>query len=383
MIIDKKFEQELIETRRYLHAHPEISEKEFQTTYFIREKLKQWDIEILEGALKTGVVAQIGSGRPVIALRADIDALPILEKTELPYASKYKGRMHACGHDLHMTSLLGAAKLLKKERFKGTIKLIFQPAEEIGQGALQVLKSGLVNDVQAFVGYHNMPTLQAGEIRLKEGAMMAAVDRFWVVVRGSGSHAAYPQEGTDVVLGISTIVQNLQQIVARNLSPLHAAVVSVTHIDVGNTWNVLPDEGYFEGTIRSFDSESRQLIKKRFVEIAELTAKTVGLSAEVAWLMDAELTFNDANLTAIVRESLAGWYGPIASTEPSSAGEDFAHYRTQAPSLFAFIGSNAPEAPGLHFPEMTIKDETLATAVKYYVHSALSLLRTLEKPSEG
>lgn len=133
MIIDKKFEQELIETRRYLHAHPEISEKEFQTTHFIREKLKQWDIEILEDALKTGVVAQIGSGRPVIALRADIDALPILEKTELPYASKYKGRMHACGHDLHMTSLLGAAKLLKKERFKGTIKLIFQPAEEIGQ----------------------------------------------------------------------------------------------------------------------------------------------------------------------------------------------------------------------------------------------------------
>lgn len=116
MIIDKKFEQELIETRRYLHAHPEISEKEFQTTQFIREKLKQWDIEILEGALKTGVVAQIGSGRPVIALRADIDALPILEKTELPYTSKYKGRMHACGHDLHMTSLLGAAKLFKKRK---------------------------------------------------------------------------------------------------------------------------------------------------------------------------------------------------------------------------------------------------------------------------
>ena len=160
-MIKEKLYKELVEIRHYLHAHPEVSEEEFETTKFIREKLLDWEIEILESNLKTGLVAKIGSGKPVIALRADIDALPILEETGLEFESKNKGAMHACGHDLHMTSLLGAAQLLKKQEqeLKGTIKLIFQPAEEIGEGAKQVLQTGLLSDVQAFLGYHNMPTL--------------------------------------------------------------------------------------------------------------------------------------------------------------------------------------------------------------------------------
>lgn len=187
-MIEENLYQELVEIRHYLHAHPEISEKEVETTKFIRQKLADWQIEIMDSQLKTGLVAKIGSGKPIIALRADIDALPILEETGLEFSSVNKGAMHACGHDLHMTSLLGAAKILKEKesQFSGTIKLIFQPAEEIGEGAKEILKTGLVSDVQAFIGYHNMPTLSAGVIDLREGGVMAAVERFEILIKGQG-----------------------------------------------------------------------------------------------------------------------------------------------------------------------------------------------------
>ncbi|MFK5277413.1 amidohydrolase, partial [Lactococcus lactis] len=307
----------------YLHAHPEISEKEVETTKFIRQKLADWQIEIMDSQLKTGLVAKIGSGKPIIALRADIDALPILEETGLEFSSVNKGAMHACGHDLHMTSLLGAAKILKEKesQFSGTIKIIFQPAEEIGEGSKEVLKTGLVSDVQAFIGYHNMPTLSAGVIGLREGGVMAAVERFEILIRGQGSHAAYPQEGQDLILASAAIVQNLQQIVSRNISPLRAAVVSVTHIEAGNTWNVLPNNARLEGTIRTFDNEVRSLTKRRFSQIIEATAKAYDVELEIKWLMEADLTFNDFELTDVIRKRTEQWHDKVVYPEPPCSFE--------------------------------------------------------------
>lgn len=367
---------ELVEIRHYLHENPELSEAEFETTAFLTKELEKIDVKILPSNLTSGIIAQIGSGNPVIALRADIDALPILEETKLKFASKNDGIMHACGHDLHMTSLLGAAKILKarENELNGTVKFIFQPAEEIGLGAKKMLETGLLDDVQAFVGYHNMPHLEAGKIVLREKGVMAAVERFAVKITGKGSHAAYPHEGFDSVLATAAIIQNLQQIVARNVSTFDQTVLSVTHVEAGKTWNVLPDTAFFEGTIRTFDEKTREFVKNRFVEVIENTANAYGVSAKIEWIMEAGVTYNDPNLTEILRNAAQKWHYNIGNAEPSGAGEDFAHYRAQAPSVFAFIGSNEPGSSGLHFSDMTVRDETLPAAVDYYVNSSFVLL---------
>ncbi len=381
-MIEEKFYKDLVEIRRHLHSFPELSEQEFATTAFLHEKLTSWGIEILPSNLKTGLVAKIGRGEPVIALRADIDGLPVLEETGLPFASRNVGVMHACGHDLHMTSLLGAAKILKEreQEIQGTIKLIFQPSEEHGTGANMVLESGLVADVQAFIGYHNMPTLGTGVIGLREGGVMAAVEQFYVTVTGQGSHAAYPHEGIDPILATSAIVQNLQQIVSRNVPPLQAAVLSVTHIEAGNTWNVLPSTAVFEGTIRTFDEEIRQMTKARFIEVVEATAKAYGVQVNIEWIMGSNLTYNDPNLTKLVFEETKKWHECTENDiVPSSAGEDFANYQTQAPSVFAFIGSNEPGSSGLHFADMLVRDEALLVAVEYYLKSSFLILDKLKK----
>ena len=197
------------------------------------------------------MIAEIGKGSPVIALRADIDALPIFEQTGLPYASQNPGVMHACGHDFHQTSLLGAAEILKtmEEDLRGTVRLVFQPAEETSCGALAVLSSGYLDDVKAIVGFHNIPQLKANQLALKSGAMMAGVEKFRVEVEGVSSHAARPDLGVDTVLTLTSMVQALQVLVARTVSPFEANVLSITHIEAGATWNVLPQSGFFEGTI--------------------------------------------------------------------------------------------------------------------------------------
>lgn len=341
----------------------------------MKKELEKLGIEILETGLETGLVAKLGSGRPVIALRADIDGLPIAEAAGLAFSSKNPGVMQACGHDLHMASLLGAAEILREQDFSGTIKLIFQPAEEVGLGAEAVMATGVLDDVEAFLGWHNIPGLPVGELGLLDGGVMAAVERFRVELTGVGSHAAYPQEGRDVLLALSATVQNLQQLVARNVGPLEAAVVSVTHIEGGQTWNILPDNAFFEGTIRTFDDEVRKMIKSRFVEIVEGTARLYGVSAKVDWVMEADLTYNEPELTELVRQANPGSTTP----EPSSAGEDFANYRKIAPSVFALIGSNRVGAVGLHHADTLVLDDCLPLAVEYYVNSGLALLKNLKK----
>ena len=291
-------------------------------------------------------------------MRADIDALPIKEKTGLPYASD-NGAMHACGHDFHQTSLLGAAQILKEREaeLKGTVRLIFQPAEENFQGAYQVIEAGGIEDVSAIIGYHNNPHLKPGQIGLRSGAIMAGVEQFRVDVKGVSSHAARPDLGVDTVLVTTTIINNLQQIVARTVSPFDSAVLSVTHIEVGNTWNVLPATGFFEGTIRTFEPKVRE-----------------DAQVDITWGNSPYVTYNDHTLTPLIFENSKA-FAEVIETLPSTGGEDFAAYQKEIPGVFAFIGSNGEEnAPDWHHDDFLVKDEALPVAVNYYVENALFLL---------
>ena len=373
----KKFYDKLIQTRHYLHRHPELSGQEYQTTDFLKKYLEDLEIRILDSNLKTGLIAEIGSGQPIIALRADIDALPIFEQTNLPYASQNPGVMHACGHDFHQTSLLGAAELLKsmEEDLQGTIRLIFQPAEETSCGALEVIETGYLTDVKAIVGFHNMPQLKANQLALKPGAMMAGVEKFKVEVEGISSHAARPDLGVDTVITLTSMVQALQVLVARTVSPFEANVLSITHIEAGTTWNVLPQNGFFEGTIRSFSPNSQKKLKEDFIKIVENTAENFGARVSITWDQTPPVTYNDPDLTELLFEN-SKTFAEVVEARPSTAGEDFAFYQEKIPGVFAFIGSNgADAAPDLHHDTMTIDDEAFKVSVPYYVESALCLLR--------
>ena len=369
--------EELREIRHYIHQHPELSGQEYQTTAFLKGRLEGLGIRVLESGLKTGLIAEIGTGHPVVALRADIDALPIVEQTGLPYQSQNPGVMHACGHDFHQTSLLGAAALLKEkeDQLDGTVRLIFQPAEEISEGATEVLATGLLEDVQGIIGFHNMPQLKAGQLALNAGAMMAGVEKFKVTVTGVSSHAARPDLGADTVTAVTTMVQNLQLLISRTVSPFETAVLSITHLDVGSTWNVLPKSGYFEGTIRSFNPSLQRELKERFISIIRHTAKSLEVDVTFEWGVTPPVTFNDEELTQLVWDASQGLAEVIPAT-PSTAGEDFAFYQEQIPGVFAFIGSNGePDAPDLHHDHMTIDDAAFQVSVPYYVENAQALLR--------
>ena len=369
--------EELTEIRHYLHQHPELSGKEYQTTVFLKERLEGLGIRVLESRLKTGLVAEIGSGHPVVALRADIDALPIFEQTGLPYQSQNPGVMHACGHDFHQTSLLGAASLLKEkeDQLDGTVRLIFQPAEEISEGATAVLETGLLEDVQGIIGFHNMPQLKAGQLALNAGAMMAGVEKFKVTVTGVSSHAARPDLGVDTVTAVTTMVQNLQLLISRTVSPFETAVLSITHLDVGSTWNVLPKSGYFEGTIRSFNPSLQRELKERFISIIRHTAKSLEVDVTFEWGVTPPVTFNDEELTQLVWDTSQD-LAEVIPANPSTAGEDFAFYQERIPGVFAFIGSNGePDAPDLHHDHMTIDDAAFQVSIPYYVENAQALLR--------
>ena len=369
--------EELAEIRYYIHQHPELSGQEYQTTAFLKERLEELGIRILESGLKTGLIAEIGSGQPVVALRADIDALPILEQTNLPYKSQNPGVMHACGHDFHQTSLLGAAALLKEkeDQLEGTVRLIFQPAEEISEGASDVLATGLLEDVQGIIGFHNIPQLKAGQLALNAGAMMAGVEKFKVTVTGVSSHAARPDLGVDTVTAVTTMVQNVQLLISRTVSPFETAVLSITHLDVGSTWNVLPKSGYFEGTIRSFNPSVQRELKEHFISIIRHIAKSLEVDVAFEWGVTPPVTFNDEELTKVVWEASQD-LAEVLPANPSTAGEDFAFYQERIPGVFAFIGSNGePDAPDLHHDHMTIDDAAFEVSVPYYVENAQALLR--------
>ncbi|MEK4854088.1 amidohydrolase [Paenibacillus sp. FSL H7-0756] len=373
------FKERLVEIRRHLHQHPELSGEEVETSVYITSLLKQAGVKIVDYGLKTGVIAEIGGqqGGPVIALRADIDALPIQEDTGLPYASLYPGRMHACGHDFHTAALLGAVYELKEQEssLKGTVRFLFQPAEEKAKGAQQIIASGGLDQVRAVIGMHNKPELPVGTIGIKAGPLMAAADGFAVSIRGFGSHAAVPEAGIDPIVAASHIVTALQSIVSRNVGSLDSAVISVTQIHSGNSWNIIPDTAVLEGTIRSFDEAVRGKVVKRFEEVVTGVAAALGAEASVRWIGGPPPVINDALLARLGEETAANLGYTAVQPVPSPAGEDFAFYQREVPGLFVFTGTAGSRE--WHHPAFELDEAALPVGAGFFSDLAVRVLEHL------
>lgn len=372
-------EKELVKIRRDLHMEPELSFQEFQTT----EKLRMWltdvGIRIMDLPLKTGLVAEIGTGSgPIVAIRADIDALPIEEKTGLPYASKIPGKMHACGHDFHSATILGAAYLIKAQEneLSGIVRIIFQPAEETGHGAKTVLESGALEGVEAIFGLHNNPNLPLGAVGTRTGSLTAAVDRFEIIVKGVGTHAAMPEEGVDSIVTSAQIIASLQTIASRIIGAKDQVVLSVTRIQGGNTWNVLPETVELEGTVRTHDEKIRSIVPIKIKQIIEGVAASMGGSAELNWFPGPPATVNDKEWADFVKDTAKTVGHPVFDIEPQLGGEDFAFYLQKLPGAFLNIGTDKHFS--LHHPCFDIDEKALTPGAKYFATLAKQALNKLK-----
>lgn len=371
----------LIAFRHELHQFPELSNQEFETTRRLREQLEQHQIRILDLPLKTGLVAEIGaSAGPLIVLRADIDALPIEEQSGVSYRSQRQGVMHACGHDFHSAAALGAAILLKQQEanLPGRMRILFQAAEETGQGAPEVIASGALTDALAIFGIHNDPSLPAGVIGSKAGPLTAAVDRFEIAITGIGSHAAKPDQGNDPIVIAAQIVSAAQTLISRNAPSADNAVVSITQIHSGSTWNVIPDSAWLEGTVRSFSSSTRQRLEQRFRAIVAGIAAAFDAQVSFIWHAGPPSVVNDAHWAdfALQQAESSGFEARVVEASP--IGEDFAFYQQLLPGAFMMVGSGEPYA--LHHPAFRINDEVLLPTARYLADLARAALLSPERP---
>ncbi|WP_152045216.1 M20 aminoacylase family protein [Aureimonas psammosilenae] len=367
---------EVARWRRHLHERPELLYETHETAAFVAERLAEFGCDRVEtGIGRTGVVGviegRLGTGRG-IALRADMDALPIEEETGLPHASRIKGRMHACGHDGHMAMLLGAAKQLTRSRdFAGTLALVFQPAEEGGAGAKAMIDDGLFDRFPAeeVYGMHNLPNMAVGRFGTCPGPIMAATDEFSVAIDGKGGHAAIPQLVADPILAGSALVQALQQIVSRNADPLDSLVVSVTQFHSGFTRNVIPEDAVVSGTVRSLREEMRVLAERRIREIAMAITQAHGTKANVDYRRHYPVTRNDpdrARFCVEIASAVAGAENVEDNVRPLMGGEDFAFMLERRPGAFAFIGNG--DSQSLHHPRYEFDDRAIPFGVSYWTH---------------
>lgn len=360
-------EKELREAFCWFHENPELAYEEVRTTEKIREILTKYGIEILPYKLETGLVAVIRGEKEgaVQALRCDIDALPIVEETGLSYCSKEVGKMHACGHDMHITAGIGCAVLLQenRNRMRGTVKIIFQPAEETSLGALKILETDVMKDVDRIWGFHADPTNEAGTVAIREGYVTAAVDRFVITVKGVGCHGAHPDHGTDPIPVAAAIIQALQSIVSRNVNAFHPSLLSVTRVSAGTTWNVIPAEAVMEGTVRTMEREDRVLYEKRLREIAEKTAQAYGAEAEVEWIAGPPATCNDKEMADFCARRAKEMGLPVAVEESSLGGDDFAFYEERIPGCYVKLGTGIGHP--IHHPAFMVKPEMLLPAAEF------------------
>ncbi|PDY47063.1 M20 peptidase aminoacylase family protein [Bacillus pseudomycoides] len=377
--ITNQLTEKLISIRRHLHQYPELSYEETETTKAIQNWLNEANITIISSNLKTGVIAEVSGDKngPIIALRADIDALPIHEETNLSYASKNPGKMHACGHDFHTASILGAAYLLKENEssLNGTVRFIFQAAEESGDGACKVIEAGHLENVQAIFGMHNKPDLPVGTIGIKDGPLMAGVDRFEIEIQGVGTHAAVPDAGVDPIVASSQIVMALQTIVSRNVSSFHNAVVSVTNIHSGNTWNVIPKKATLEGTVRTFQPETRQRIPELMERIIKGVSDALGVETKLHWYPGPPAVHNDIKLTELSTHIAQVMGLQIISPKPSMAGEDFSFYQQNIPGSFVFMGTAGTQE--WHHPAFTLDEGALPISAQYFALLAQEAINKL------
>ena len=359
--------------RRHLHTIPELAFDCHETAAFVVERLREFGIsQIHEGIATTGIVAIIegqGDG-PTIGLRADMDALPMQEETGLDYASKYAGKMHACGHDGHTTMLLGAARYLAETRnFKGRAALIFQPAEEHGGGGEVMVQEGILDrfDIKEVYALHNAPGTPVGQFYTTPGPIMAAADSFDIHITGKGGHGAMPHETVDPVVAAVSIAQSIQTIVSRNNYSQDNLVVSVTQIHTGSADNIIPEKAFINGTVRTFDRAVQGMVMARLDAIVAGAAISYGVEAYVDYQVGYPATINDPERTifaADVAREVAGDAGVIDDSGPEMGAEDFAYLLEKRPGAYLFVGNG--DTAGLHHPEYNFDDETAAAGASFF-----------------
>jgi hippurate hydrolase len=387
------FQEELVNIRRDIHAHPELCFAEYRTSQVVSRKLKEWGIPTLEGLAETGVVGIIkkGSSEKAIGLRADMDALPMQEINEFPHKSTYPGKMHACGHDGHTAILLGAAYYLAHHAdFDGTVYLIFQPAEEGGGGARRMIAEGLFEKcpMDAVYGLHNWPGLPAGSFGVREGALMASSNEFHVTVRGKGAHAAQPQKGIDPVMVAVQIAQSWQTIVSRNVNPIDPAVLSLTQIHSGSATNVIPDDAQMIGTVRTFSNATLDLIESRMKAIAEHTAQAFDAELDFQFKRNYPPLINHAKETQFaisVMRDVVGADMVNTAVEATMGAEDFAYMLQSKPGCYVFLGNGEGDhrtqghglGPcNLHNPSYDFNDDLLPIGANFWVQLVQRYLPT-------
>ncbi len=372
-----EMQDEITAWRRDFHEHPEILYETHRTSAKVAEILKEIGVdEVTTGVGRTGVVGIIkgrngGTGKS-IALRADIDALPMTEETGKEYASKIDGAMHACGHDGHTAMLLGTAKYLAETRnFDGTVVLIFQPAEEGGAGAKAMMDDGLFTrwHVDEIYGLHNLPGISIGEFATRPGPLLASTDEFTITIKGLGGHAAYPHHTIDPIVVGSQIVSAIQSIASRNVAPLESVVVSVTVFKAGTAHNIIPDTAQLSGTIRSLTSDVRKQAAERLKQIVEGICAANGASVDFNFMDGYPPTKNhaaQAEFATKIAEEVTGSDTKVnPDLQPSMGGEDFAYYLEEKPGAFLFIGNG--DSAGLHHPEYDFNDEAIPYGCSLFI----------------
>lgn len=366
-----EFHDDMTAWRRHLHADPELGFDTHNTSAFVAEKLRAFGVdEVVTGIGRTGVVGVInGSGEgPVIGLRADMDALPIEEVRDLSYKSKNAGKMHACGHDGHMTMLLGAARYLAETRnFSGKVVVVFQPAEEGGGGGLEMVRDGLMErfEIGQIYAIHNWPGTPTGRIEMREGAIMAASDQFDITVTGRGAHAAMPHQGIDPVLVAAQIAQGLQTIVSRRANPEDALVITITQIHAGDAYNVIPETAVMKGTVRTLKPGLNDWAAAEMERIVTHTAEAFGAEAHLDYIKSYPVTVNDAESVAFAAKVAAGVAIGVDADAPASMGaEDFAYMLEERPGAYVFLGQG--DTAGLHHPEYDFNDEISPIGASFF-----------------
>ena len=379
-MLGKKYSDYMVEMRRYFHENPEPSSEEYNTSAKIKSELDKMGIPYISMA-GTGVIGTITGVKPgkTVALRADMDALQVNECTGLPFASKKEGLMHACGHDGHIASLLGAAKILNeiKDEIHGTVKLFFQPAEETAQGAKKMIEEGALEGVDGVFGIHLWADIELGKISVEAGPRMASTDLFRIKVTGKGGHGSLPHQGVDAVVVGSAIVMNLQSIVSREISPLEPAVVSVGQIKSGSRFNVIAPDAFMDGTTRAFSAEVRGKFHSMIDRIAKNTAEAYRATAVTEYEYLVPVTINDERCSAIAEEAVRETFGEEALTKfPKITGsEDFSYFSNEREGVLCFVGTGTENYYPHHHPKFAVDERALPISASMYAAYAVNYLK--------
>ena len=384
-LFDAELRRHLVELRRAIHADPELSFKEQRTAQRLERALASIAVDDVRRVAKTGVVARIpGHDRsaPLVAVRGDIDALPVREETGLAFASHNEGVMHACGHDVHATWAVGAAALLAREPADGDVLIVLQPAEETGKGAPAILESGALDDVRAIFGGHVDRRFEVGEVVADEGPLAASADTFEIELAGQGAHAARPHEAADPIVGLGALIGAVQTIVSRRLNPANPGVVTIGTVRAGTATNVIPDRATLTGTVRAVDAPSRRLMLDEVKRIAEAIAATYRLTAQVTLELGPPPIVNPPNATAWARRAataLLGAQNVVPLGFLNLAGEDFAHYMERIPGCFLRVGAREPGGATIpaHAPKFYAAEESIFVGAAVLAETARVASREL------